>query len=119
MRSTPQATRHLDWRMHWIRHAVPRSRVPHIGCDITEWADPDDTRVLRSEIVCATALIIERMLDKDYAQRSIIPIRVLFLNDVVISTRTFSLALFASTFHFTYPGGSSFFGAWKRISFIQ
>jgi hypothetical protein len=64
--------------MHWIRHAVPRGCVPHIGCDITEWAEPDDAHVLRSEIICAAMLIIERKLDRDYAQHSIIPIRALF-----------------------------------------
>ncbi len=75
MRSALPATRHHDWRMHYIRHALPRGQKPHIGCDITEWAAPDGSRVLRSEIICTTALIVECMLDKNYAEHNVIPVR--------------------------------------------
>jgi hypothetical protein len=82
MHSALPATWHRKWHMHYIYQALPRGQQPHTGCHIGEWAQPDVSRALRSEISCATSLMMECMLDKDYSEHNIVPVRFFFGIDV-------------------------------------
>ncbi len=77
MRSATPETSGYNWMMHYIRHAVPYDK-PHIGCEIEDWAVPDGSRLLRSELVCAVSLMMERMIRPEYVEHKICPVS--FLN---------------------------------------
>ncbi len=59
--------------MHYIRHALPHDK-PHIGFDVEDWAVPDGSRLLRSEITCAVSLMMERMIRPEFLEHKICPV---------------------------------------------
>jgi hypothetical protein len=73
MRNSTPETRAHKWMMHYIRHTVPNDK-PYIGCDVEDWAAPDDSRLLRSEITCAVSLMIERMIRPEFVDHKICPV---------------------------------------------
>jgi hypothetical protein len=66
--------RNHDWRMENMRRIVPISKKPHIGCDVHESAQPDRTDVLRSEVSCATSLMIDHMMQPKFFAHNICPV---------------------------------------------
>ena len=60
------------WGMITIFYPYPRSEA-HIACSLAEEA-VGDGRLLRSEMICALTLVIQRMRLKAYMKHRIIPV---------------------------------------------
>lgn len=63
------------WQVHGIHDMYERS-IPHLACTLVQNGPLVDDQLLRSELVCATLLMMGRLRDKRYAAHQYAPIGI-------------------------------------------
>ena len=54
---------------------IDDTSIPHLDCILVQDTVPDDGQLMRSELMCATAIMVGRLYAKEYMAHKIVPVR--------------------------------------------